>query len=161
ISLLGAVTSCACAEPRRSPSATPASDPPPITATASASVALTASSAAPSSALPRETLRHASERVAADFEGRQPVSWGQDIAGVLTHFEADAEHPKVALTLDACGGPGGDGYDATLIEFLRAEKVPATLFLTARWIEANPKKARALAADPLFLIENHGARHRP
>jgi len=67
----------------------------------------------------------------------------------------------VALTLDACGGPTGTGYDAKLIENLRWERVPATLFVNARWIEANPRKFRELAADPLFEIANHGTEHRP
>jgi peptidoglycan/xylan/chitin deacetylase (PgdA/CDA1 family) len=67
----------------------------------------------------------------------------------------------VALTLDACGGRSGSGYDAELIQTLRREKVPATLFVNARWIEANPRKFRQLAADPLFEIANHGTEHRP
>jgi peptidoglycan/xylan/chitin deacetylase (PgdA/CDA1 family) len=67
----------------------------------------------------------------------------------------------VALTLDACGGPRGSGYDGELIENLRRERVPATLFVNARWIEANPRKFRKLTADPLFEIANHGTEHRP
>jgi peptidoglycan/xylan/chitin deacetylase (PgdA/CDA1 family) len=39
--------------------------------------------------------------------------------------------------------------------------VPATLFVNARWIEANPRQFRQLAADPLFEIANHGTEHRP
>jgi len=65
------------------------------------------------------------------------------------------------LTLDACGGPGGNGYDAQLVSLLRREKIAATLFLTARWIDAHPVVAAELAAEPLFEIENHGARHKP
>jgi peptidoglycan/xylan/chitin deacetylase (PgdA/CDA1 family) len=67
----------------------------------------------------------------------------------------------VALTLDACGGRSGSGYDAELIQTLRHRRVPATLFVNARWIEANPRKFRQLAADPLFEIANHGTEHRP
>jgi len=67
----------------------------------------------------------------------------------------------IALTLDACGGRSGSGYDAELIQTLRRERVPATLFVNARWIEANPRKFRQLAADPLFEIANHGTEHRP
>jgi peptidoglycan/xylan/chitin deacetylase (PgdA/CDA1 family) len=39
--------------------------------------------------------------------------------------------------------------------------VPATLFLNARWIQANPYEFRQLAEDPLFEIANHGTKHRP
>jgi peptidoglycan/xylan/chitin deacetylase (PgdA/CDA1 family) len=67
----------------------------------------------------------------------------------------------VALTLDACGGRTGSGYDAELIQTLRREQVPATLFVNARWIQANPREFRQLAEDPLFEIANHGTEHRP
>jgi peptidoglycan/xylan/chitin deacetylase (PgdA/CDA1 family) len=39
--------------------------------------------------------------------------------------------------------------------------VPATFFLNARWIQANPGPARALAENPLFELGNHGTRHVP
>lgn len=95
----------------------------------------------------------------AAFSGRRPREWGQALAGVLTRVSA--KEPSIALTFDACGGPGGDGYDAALIDFLRRERVPATLFVTSRWIAARRAAAASLAADPLFEIENHGSAHRP
>ncbi len=67
----------------------------------------------------------------------------------------------MALTLDACGGRGGEALDADLIALLRRERVPATLFLNARWVRANPRLADDLAADDLFCIANHGTSHRP
>jgi peptidoglycan/xylan/chitin deacetylase (PgdA/CDA1 family) len=64
----------------------------------------------------------------------------------------------VALTLDACGG----GFDAELIETLVEFRVPATAFVTRRWIERHPEGMAMLAAHPdLFAIEDHGARHLP
>jgi peptidoglycan/xylan/chitin deacetylase (PgdA/CDA1 family) len=67
----------------------------------------------------------------------------------------------IALTFDACGGPGGSGYDQALIAFLRRRDVPATLFLNSRWIDENPAAFRQLAAEPLFELANHGTRHLP
>ena len=67
----------------------------------------------------------------------------------------------VALTFDACGGKAGSGHDVALIETLRRGRVPATLFVNARWVEANPRVFRRLAADPLFETANHGTEHRP
>ncbi|MEU3568900.1 polysaccharide deacetylase family protein, partial [Kitasatospora sp. NPDC036755] len=88
-----------------------------------------------------------------------PSEWGLEVSGVTTELpEGEA---ATALTFDACGGPGGNGYDAGLIDFLRAHDVPATLFLNARWIDANPDEFERLAADPLFEIGNHGTVHRP
>lgn len=89
----------------------------------------------------------------------EPTSWGFDGPGVLSRLPTD--DGAIALTFDACGGPRGNGYDEALIGFLRERRVPATLFLNSRWIEANPPVARALAADPLFEIANHGTRHCP
>ncbi|MFJ9442542.1 polysaccharide deacetylase family protein [Kitasatospora sp. NPDC101235] len=88
-----------------------------------------------------------------------PSQWGLEVDGVITALPEG--EGAMALTFDACGGPGGDGYDADLIDFLRAQDVPATLFLNARWIDANPEEFDRLAADPLFEIGNHGTVHRP
>lgn len=103
------------------------------------------------------------EAIIAAHEGRVPSQWGTDIPGVIrTAAEAGAADPAaVLLTLDACGGSAGSGFDATLIEGLAAAAIPATLFLNHRWIEANPGLAAALAGDPLFSIQNHGTRHMP
>ena len=80
----------------------------------------------------------------AAFSGRRPGQWGLDVEGVTSRLE---QALGVALTFDACGGGnGGDGYDAALIDLLRARQVPATLFLNRRWIVANPALAAELAA---------------
>ena len=97
------------------------------------------------------------EEVAERFVGLAPSEWGLEIPGVLTRMDSDG----VALTLDACGGPSGDGYDAALIDGLIERNVPATLFLNMRWIDSNPELAAQLANNPLFEIGNHGATHRP
>jgi peptidoglycan/xylan/chitin deacetylase (PgdA/CDA1 family) len=93
------------------------------------------------------------------YSGKQPTAWGEAVPRVVSRLPTTDR--VVALTLDACGGRTGSGYDAGLIETLRRERVPATLFVNARWIEANPRKFRRLAADPLFEIANHGTEHRP
>lgn len=103
----------------------------------------------------------------ARYGTQTPGLWGLDVPGVLTRLPGAAGGPgragtgDLALTFDACGGPGGSGYDAALIDFLRAHGVPATLFLNARWIDANRSVCEQLAADPLFEIANHGTLHRP
>ncbi|MDR3043811.1 MAG: polysaccharide deacetylase family protein [Desulfovibrio sp.] len=115
----------------------------------------------------------------ARYGGQQPAQWGPALPGTLTRLPvsgvsgvpgvsgASAVPPAplaskagpvtVALTFDACGG----GYDATIIALLRELRVPATLFLAGPWLAAHPAEAADLAADPLFEIANHGARHRP
>lgn len=66
--------------------------------------------------------------------------------------------PQVALTLDACGG----GFDAELLAALVKHGVPATVFLTQKWIDHNPAGLAALLAHPeLFDLQDHGTEHRP
>lgn len=115
-------------------------------------------------------------RLAARYGGQQPAQWGPALSGTLTRLPASGGSgisgtsgrlgtsgaPQngpitVALTFDACGG----GYDASIIALLRELRVPATLFLAGPWLAAHPAEAADLAADPLFEIANHGARHRP
>jgi peptidoglycan/xylan/chitin deacetylase (PgdA/CDA1 family) len=89
----------------------------------------------------------------------EPTEWGMRVSGVRTRLATD--EPVVALTFDACGGPGGSGYDAALIEGLLDAGVPATLFVNARWARSNPDRLRRLAAEPRFELANHGTQHRP
>ena len=93
----------------------------------------------------------------AAYGDRKPSAWGLEIDGVVLRSPAEA----VALTFDACGGRSGSGYDEELIAVLRRHEVPATLFLNARWIDANEAIARELASDPLFELANHGWQHKP
>src|SRR5690606_33417056 len=85
--------------------------------------------------------------------------WGEQVTGVRTRLDTDDQ--VIALTLDACGGPNGIGFDNDLIEFLVTEEVPATLFLNKRWIDANRELVVRLAEEPLFDLANHGTEHRP
>jgi len=103
------------------------------------------------------------EAVIAAHEGRVPSQWGMEIPGVVrTAYDAGSATPeRVFLSLDACGGPAGSGYDERLIAGLIALQVPATLFLNLHWIETNPALAESLAANPLFELGNHGSDHLP
>ena len=98
-------------------------------------------------------------QVVARYGRLKPRTWGVEGPGVVRALPTTGR--VIGLTLDACGGPGGSGYDQALIGFLRQREVPATLFLNSRWIDANPAAFRQLAGDPLFEIANHGTRHRP
>ncbi|MEV7770384.1 polysaccharide deacetylase family protein [Kitasatospora sp. NPDC086791] len=119
-------------------------------------VSTPAATPAPTPARVKEPSR---AEVVDRYDAVAPTDWGLEVAGVIT--ELPEGESATALTFDACGGPGGNGYDAELIDFLRANAVPATLFLNARWIDANPDEFEQLAADPLFEIGNHGTVHRP
>jgi peptidoglycan/xylan/chitin deacetylase (PgdA/CDA1 family) len=81
------------------------------------------------------------------------------VTGVKTRMKT--EEKVIALTLDACGGENGSGYDHELMGFLEEHNIKANLFVNARWIEAQPTIFMELANNSLFTIENHGTEHRP
>ncbi len=99
------------------------------------------------------------QQIVSSYSGRKPAQWGERVTGVRTRLATDEK--VIALTLDACGSARGKGVDARLMDYLAQEQIPATLFINARWIDANPELFRRLAANPLFEIANHGLRHKP
>ena len=65
---------------------------------------------------------------------------------------------RVALTLDACSGR----YDESLIDFLVKNRIPASIFVTKKWLKRNPQGLATLKANlDLFDVENHGENHIP
>lgn len=65
---------------------------------------------------------------------------------------------RVALTLDACSGR----FDDDLVEFLIRNEIPATLFVTKKWLDSNPHGAALIKAHlNLFDVEDHGENHIP
>ena len=69
-----------------------------------------------------------------------------------------AQAPQVALTLDACSG----GIDHRILDVLVTKAIPATIFVTGRWLRRNPETVRLLLEHPeLFELEDHGENHVP
>ncbi len=67
-------------------------------------------------------------------------------------------HARVALTFDACMGKADDRILSVLIR----ERIPATIFVTARWLKHNPQALQVFLQNPdLFELENHGQNHIP
>jgi peptidoglycan/xylan/chitin deacetylase (PgdA/CDA1 family) len=89
---------------------------------------------------------------AAALIAARPIEIHQVLAGPANSAQ------EVALTLDACGG----SFDADLVNFLVAHRIPATIFATRKWIDRNASGLAQLVAHPdLFEIEDHGANHVP
>jgi peptidoglycan/xylan/chitin deacetylase (PgdA/CDA1 family) len=64
--------------------------------------------------------------------------------------------PTIALTFDACDGKA----DSRILAVLLKHHIPATFFVTAKWLKRNPDALHELLANAgLFELENHGARH--
>lgn len=106
-----------------------------------------------------EKLTKRENSVLNDREYGESTEFGEFVTGVKTRMKT--EEKVIALTLDACGGEYGSGYDSELIGFLDELNIKANLFVNARWIEAQPTIFMKLANNPLFTIENHGTEHRP
>lgn len=74
-------------------------------------------------------------------------------------FHGSRQTKKVALTFDACEDENPRGYDAKITEILKANQVPATIFLGGKWVESHPAAARELGSCPLFELGNHSYLH--
>jgi peptidoglycan/xylan/chitin deacetylase (PgdA/CDA1 family) len=98
-------------------------------------------------------------KIALEFMHIPAGRWGEFVDGVDERILTQKK--IVAFTFDACGGKNGNGYDKELIEYLRKEKIPATLFVTGKWIDSQFNSFLDLSCDSLFEIENHGLNHRP
>lgn len=149
------VAGCAAKAPQTQASGTPPATSGRPTETPSPSPEPTPSSPPPEPRLVTPTRDEIIER----FNAKVPQHWGLDVPGVISILPAGAT--GVALTLDYCGGPGGNQADHTILNLLRQHNMPATLFLNSRWITDNPALAKELAENPLFEIANHGTRHLP
>ena len=88
-----------------------------------------------------------------------PVSAGSGyIEPTLRLSKSNASLKSVALTLDACGGK----VDKRILSTLIKHQIPATIFVSGRWIRANAATMAVFKSHPkLFQIENHGRDHRP
>ncbi|WP_406269982.1 polysaccharide deacetylase family protein [Nocardia sp. NBC_00881] len=65
----------------------------------------------------------------------------------------------MALTFDACRRPGNNHIDESLVGFLIAQRIPATLFFNKRWIDANLARASQLALNSVFELSDNGVAH--
>lgn len=86
------------------------------------------------------------------------LSWTmQAAAQVITSGPRSC--PGVALTFDLCPVRTASGFDRELIEFLMQERIPATFFVSGRWIDKHHHHLQELLAVPFFEIGTHGHRH--
>lgn len=67
--------------------------------------------------------------------------------------------PGVALTFDLCPVRNGAGYDQALIDYLIEQKIPATFFMSGKWITKHDQQVRALLQVPFFEVGTHGEVH--
>lgn len=85
-----------------------------------------------------------------DHPTEHPVA----IAGVTT------QQPVVALTFDACATfEQANGFDQQIFDILARDKIPATLYLSGRWVEKHPGAAKLIATADYLELANHTYTH--
>jgi len=67
--------------------------------------------------------------------------------------------PGVALTFDLCPVRTGAGYDQALIDYLIEQEIPATFFMSGRWMTKHDQQVRTLLQIPFFEVGTHGEIH--
>jgi peptidoglycan/xylan/chitin deacetylase (PgdA/CDA1 family) len=68
--------------------------------------------------------------------------------------------PAVAITFDACATRTQEnGFDRGVFEILKREQVPATIFVSGRWVETHPDAMTELAREPLIEFGDHSYDH--
>jgi len=87
---------------------------------------------------------------------------GSSAPAVLTRIvrRVRSVAPVVVITFDACATRlQANGFDRPLYDLLLRERLPATVFVSGRWIETHPAEFGMLAANPLIEIGNHSYDH--
>ncbi len=67
--------------------------------------------------------------------------------------------PAIALTFDLCPVRKGAGYDKDLIEYLIDHRIPATFFMSGRWMAHHDPEIERLLEISFFEVGTHGEVH--
>jgi peptidoglycan/xylan/chitin deacetylase (PgdA/CDA1 family) len=67
--------------------------------------------------------------------------------------------PTIALTFDLCPVRKGSGYDKALVDYLIEHKIPATFFMSGRWIAKHDPEVEQLLGIGFFEVGTHGEVH--
>jgi len=67
--------------------------------------------------------------------------------------------PAIALTFDLCPVRKGTGYDRALVDYLIEHKIPATFFMSGRWIAKHDPEVEQLLEIGFFEVGTHGEVH--
>jgi peptidoglycan-N-acetylglucosamine deacetylase len=67
--------------------------------------------------------------------------------------------PGIALTFDLCPVRKGAGYDQALIDYLIQHEIPATFFMSGRWIAKHDPEVEHLLQIGFFEVGTHGKVH--
>ncbi len=74
-------------------------------------------------------------------------------------FHGSRYEKRIALTFDACPSSTHGGFDARIVQTLIDSGVPATFFLSGKWIIKHEDEVKKLALVPEFELGNHSYSH--
>ncbi|MGD0591382.1 MAG: polysaccharide deacetylase family protein [Bacteroidota bacterium] len=77
----------------------------------------------------------------------------------LAVFHGSRIEKKIALTFDACPSSTHGGFDSSIVQTLVDSGVPATFFLSGKWILKHRRETKMLASVPNFELGNHSYSH--
>ena len=80
-------------------------------------------------------------------------------AGAQVLFHGSRHEKNIALTFDACPSSTHGGFDACIVQTLIDSGVPATFFLSGKWIKKHRNEVRNLTLVPGFELGNHSYSH--
>jgi len=67
--------------------------------------------------------------------------------------------PGIALTFDLCPVKKSPGYDQALVEYLIQHQIPATFFMSGKWITKHDAEVEHLLGIEFFEVGTHGEVH--
>ena len=80
--------------------------------------------------------------------------------GIIRSVSLPDGEKFVALTFDLCElETVTTGCDMEVLNFLRNERIPATLFMGGKWMRTHARRVKQIMTEPLFEIGNHAWSH--
>ena len=67
--------------------------------------------------------------------------------------------PGIALTFDLCPVKKSPGYDQALVDYLIQHQIPATFFMSGKWIAKHDAEVEHLLGIEFFEVGTHGEVH--
>ncbi|ULA64179.1 MAG: NodB homology domain-containing protein [Nitrospira sp.] len=67
--------------------------------------------------------------------------------------------PGIALTFDLCPVKKSPGYDQALVDYLIQQRIPATFFMSGKWIAKHDAEVEHLLGIEFFEVGTHGEVH--
>jgi peptidoglycan-N-acetylglucosamine deacetylase len=67
--------------------------------------------------------------------------------------------PGIALTFDLCPVRKSPGYDQALVDYLIQHRIPATFFMSGKWIAKHDAEVEHLLGIEFFEVGTHGEVH--